>query len=217
MTARHVDRYITALVLAAFAGVLLLANPVLAQSGNSVTVLHEGYDRFPSVGATVTLVRGDGVIIVCDPGMVKDQALIVDALSAEGLAPGDVTHVFLTHHHPDHSINVGLFPEAKVVDTHSIYDGDHWGEHSGDGFELAPGVSLMATPGHTAEDISLIVETEDGVYVITHAWWHSDFTPQIDPFAEDQAALDESRARILDVADWIVPGHGPAVKNPDRP
>jgi glyoxylase-like metal-dependent hydrolase (beta-lactamase superfamily II) len=38
--------------------------------------------------------------------------------------------------------------------------------------------------------------------------WHTDRTPIVDPLAEDQAALEESRQRILAVADVVVPGHG---------
>jgi hypothetical protein len=46
------------------------------------------------------------------------------------------------------------------------------------------------------------------VVACTHAWWHADGSPQVDPLAEDQAALDASRARILAEADVVIPGHG---------
>jgi hypothetical protein len=42
----------------------------------------------------------------------------------------------------------------------------------------------------------------------THAWWHADRTPEADPLAEDQAALEVSRRRILATVDRVVPGHG---------
>ena len=38
-----------------------------------------------------------------------------------------------------------------------------------------------------------------------------------DPLAWDQAALDRSRARILDIADVGVPGHGPPFRLAARP
>ena len=47
----------------------------------------------------------------------------------------------------------------------------------------------------------------DGIVVLTHAWWTS-AGPADDPVAEDMAALHASRARILAVADEIIPGHG---------
>jgi len=52
------------------------------------------------------------------------------------------------------------------------------------------------------------IETDDGTVACTHAWWRSDGTPQVDPLADDQAALQASRQRIVELADLIVPGHG---------
>ena len=102
-----------------------------------------------------------------------------------------------------------MFPNAAVIDSDSIYSGDIWGEHDGDGYEIAEGVSIMLTPGHSAECASLIVETDDkGTVVYTHAWWLSDMTPVEDPMAEDQKDLEASRAKILAIADVIVPAHG---------
>jgi hypothetical protein len=37
-------------------------------------------------------------------------------------------------------------------------------------------------------------------------------TPVEDPLAWDQTALERSRARILEIADVVVPGHGPAFR-----
>jgi glyoxylase-like metal-dependent hydrolase (beta-lactamase superfamily II) len=48
----------------------------------------------------------------------------------------------------------------------------------------------------------------NGVVACIHAWWHTDRTPEVDPLAEDQAALETSRQRILATADRVVPGHG---------
>jgi glyoxylase-like metal-dependent hydrolase (beta-lactamase superfamily II) len=64
------------------------------------------------------------------------------------------------------------------------------------------------TPGHSEEDASLVVEADDGVYAMTHLWWHADRTPELDPFASDQAAIERGRARVLAAADIVIPGHG---------
>ena len=45
--------------------------------------------------------------------------------------------------------------------------------------------------------------------MLTHLWWAAD-GPADDPYAPDPAALSASRARVLAIADRIVPGHGPA-------
>lgn len=196
--------------------VVLSAGGSRAAGGNEVVVLVEGYDRFPRVGATITLVKAKYANIVCDPGLVKDRQLIVDALKSQGLEVEDITHVFLTHQHTDHTANAGMFPNARIVDAHGVYYGDHWGTLSSGSKRLAPGVEAVATPGHTNEDYTLFVETADGVYAITHAWWQSDMTPEVDPYAEAPNKLTESREDILGRADWIIPGHGGAFKNPGK-
>ena len=46
------------------------------------------------------------------------------------------------------------------------------------------------------------------MYAMTHAWWRTDRSPEIDPYAPDQAVLEASRRRILAAADVVIPGHG---------
>ena len=173
-------------------------------------LLHAGYlrDNGTRVGSSVSLAMDGEARIVIDPGLVASRSLILDPLRALGVGPEDVTHVALTHHHPDHSVNAAMFPNAEVVDAWARYVGDGWLDHAGDGFHLSPHVWLMLTPGHTTEDLTVMVETADGVVACTHAWWRSDRTPEQDPLCEDQAALDASRLRILEAADLVVPGHG---------
>jgi glyoxylase-like metal-dependent hydrolase (beta-lactamase superfamily II) len=105
-------------------------------------------------------------------------------------------------------MNVALFPNAEVVDFWARYKDDLWLDMPGDGYRLSPKAQLWLTPGHTQEDASLIVEADDGVYAMTHLWWHADRSPEIDPFADDQPAIDAGRERVLAVADVVVPGHG---------
>jgi len=167
-----------------------------------------------SVHPSVSLVRDEDLVIVVDPGMLSDPGLLTDALRGHGVGSGDVTHVFVTHHHLDHTRNVGMFPTARVVDVDSVYDGSLWLSHDGDGHHLSDAVSVIETPGHAQECAALVVSTEDGTVVLTHAWWFADMTPVQDPLAWDQAALERSRERILALADVVVPGHGPAFRPP---
>ena len=173
----------------------------------SVHLLHAGCTG-DGVGSSIVLVRDGDASIIVDPGMVRSRSLILDPIGALGVRPEAVTHVFLSHHHPDHTVNIALFPNAEVVDFWARYIGDQWLDHDGDGYHLSPHAKLWLTPGHTDEDASLVVEADDGVYAMTHAWWHADRTPEVDPLGDDQAALAASRARLLAVADIIIPGHG---------
>jgi glyoxylase-like metal-dependent hydrolase (beta-lactamase superfamily II) len=76
-------------------------------------LLHAGYARDDGVSSSVSLVLDGGAKIVVDPGMVADRGLILDPLRALGVEPEQVTHVVITHHHPDHTVNIGLFPNAE--------------------------------------------------------------------------------------------------------
>lgn len=162
----------------------------------------------PGVVSTCALVREGDVAIVVDPGLSPSQAAILEPLAALGLGPDAVTDVVISHHHPDHTLNVALFPQARVHDHWAIYDfAGRWDDVESEGRVLSPSVHLIRTPGHSAEDISTVVGTPDGIVVLTHLWW-TDAMPDEDPYAPDPAMLHASRARVLAIADRIVPGHG---------
>ena len=183
-----------------------------------VHVLHEGYireaDDGEHVGGTVTLIIDGDAVVIVDPGMVSSRDALLGALAGQGVSPGSVTDVVFSHHHPDHTVNAALFPGARIHDHWAVYDGDLWISRDAEGAELSPSIRLMATPGHTDQDISTVAATPDGVYVCTHAWWGAD-GPAEDPFSSDQAGLSASRQRILDIATVIIPGHGPSFR-PDQ-
>ncbi|HVQ87791.1 MAG TPA: MBL fold metallo-hydrolase [Actinomycetes bacterium] len=171
----------------------------------TVDVLFNGYadDR---VAGTVSLVRDADFIAIVDPGMVPNRSVILKPLADLGVAPDQVTDVILSHHHPDHTVNIALFENAKVHDHWAIYEADIWTDRPAEGAQLAPGVRLLETPGHTAQDITTVVDTDDGVVALTHLWW--DEASDSDPLAQDLDALFVHRKRVLDVATLIVPGHG---------
>ena len=162
----------------------------------------------PSVASTCTLVRDGDVAVVVDPGLATSQDAILAPLRALGLEAADVTDVVISHHHPDHTLNVGLFPLARVHDHWAIYDfAGRWDDVECEGRELAPSIMLIRTAGHTEEDLSTVVGTPEGVVVLTHLWW-TDVIPEEDPYAPDPAVLHASRERVLGLADLIVPAHG---------
>jgi glyoxylase-like metal-dependent hydrolase (beta-lactamase superfamily II) len=161
------------------------------------------------VMSACTLIRDGDRVIVVDPGMAASARAILDPLEALGVRPEDVTEVVLGHHHPDHTIHAGHFPNAAVHDHWAIYRGTDWEDSDAEGRVLAPSVILARTPGHTAQDISTIAGTPDGIVVCTHCWFNSETT--VDDEAPDDAdQLHASRAQILAIANRIVPGHGPA-------
>ncbi|MFD6244856.1 MBL fold metallo-hydrolase [Streptomyces roseolus] len=178
--------------------------------GARFTVLATGYvgSTGPGVAATVSYVTEGNRHVIFDPGMVAGVGAILDPLAALGLGPDDVTDVVLSHHHPDNTLNAGLFPRARVHDHRVEYSGDRWTNRDAEGYELTPSLRLIRTPGHSAEDITLLAGTAEGVVAFAgDLWWHA-AGPADDPVAPDRALLRASRQRVLAVADLVVPGHG---------
>jgi glyoxylase-like metal-dependent hydrolase (beta-lactamase superfamily II) len=177
-------------------------------------VLFTGYVG-ERVAGTVSLVRdrdGDTErVIVVDPGMVPDRSAILEPLAALGVQPGDVTDVVISHHHPDHTVNIALFGRGNagvpVHDFQAIYDGDVWTRRPADGVDLTPSVRLLTTPGHTPQDITVLVGTPDAVVALTHVWW-MEGGPESDPYAPDAEQLQAQRDRLAGMVDRVVPGHG---------
>lgn len=172
-------------------------------------ILQKGYvkDDGETVASTISLVLDEDVKLIVDPGMSKNRSGIIKELKDENLEPNDINYVFITHHHPDHTINIGMFPKATVIDFASTYKDDFWSEHEED-YKLTPNIKIVSTPGHTQEDASLVVRTDKGTIVFTHAWYHEDMTPEKDQLAEDEVLLGKSRKKILKIADFIVTSHG---------
>jgi glyoxylase-like metal-dependent hydrolase (beta-lactamase superfamily II) len=173
-------------------------------------VLFEGYvgDR---VAGTVSFVRDGDVRVIIDPGMVPEPAAILGPLGKLVRSPDEITDVVFSHHHPDHTLNAALFPRARFHDFWAIYRGDVWEQRAAEGFALSPSIRMIETPGHTPQDITTMVSTSEGMVAFTHLWWSAS-GPAEDPLASDPSALHRNRARVLQIARLIVPGHGAPFK-----
>jgi glyoxylase-like metal-dependent hydrolase (beta-lactamase superfamily II) len=173
-------------------------------------VLFHGYVRSGDelrVGGTISFIRDGDALVIVDPGMVPARSSILEPLRRLGVEPDEVTDIVFSHHHPDHTVNAALFPEARIHDVMATYDRDLWIRRPAEGFEIAPRVRLIETPGHTREDITTVVETDREVVALTHLWWNQD-GPADDPYTFDRETLRAQRERVLELATTIVPGHG---------
>jgi glyoxylase-like metal-dependent hydrolase (beta-lactamase superfamily II) len=179
--------------------------PIVATA--SYTVLSAGYGT-PNVAATVGYIEDGDRRVVTDPGMVRHRSVILGPLAALGVAPEQVTDVVFSHHHPDHTLNAALFPNARFHDHWAIYQGDRWRWRDAEGYQLTPAVKLIRTPGHTPQDITVLAGTAHGVVAFTHLW--NDAGAVGDRHAVDLDELHAGRRRVLAIAEVIVPGHGPA-------
>jgi glyoxylase-like metal-dependent hydrolase (beta-lactamase superfamily II) len=108
-----------------------------------------------------------------DPRMThwRRPKTLAAQLEGLGLKPADVKYLAISHSHPDHIGNVGLFPQAMLLVQKAEYEwptpfgagrfkpeqpvtkveGDH--DVFGDG-----SVTILATPGHTPGHQSLLVK-----------------------------------------------------------
>jgi glyoxylase-like metal-dependent hydrolase (beta-lactamase superfamily II) len=180
-------------------------------SSAEVHVLFNGYadiNRSPFlVASTVSYIRDGEARVIVDPGLVPSHGSILEPLERLGVAPAEITDVVISHHHPDHTLNAALFPDARIHDCWAVYKNDTWASRPAEGFEVSPSIRLIETPGHTPQCITTLVGTPDGVAAFTHLWWTAD-GPAEDPLAADAGAIHPARARVLEVAGLIVPGHG---------
>jgi len=190
-----------------------------------VKILIEGYakkleDGWLAAPSTV-LIKDCGLTVIMDPGSNKE--LLLGKLTEENLKPEDIDMIFLTHHHLDHILNIRIFPNCNVLlDGDKMNEADRIFAYSGN--IPKTDVKVISTPGHTFEHASLLVETKIGKVVIAGDlfWWldgeeqKTDYESLIshkDPSgAKDEKALQESRRKVLEIADYIIPGHGKMFK-----
>lgn len=164
---------------------------------------------------------------------------LMDNLDSAGFAPEDITHVFITHAHPDHiwgirdDFDEPIFPEAEYIIGGSEYDwwmqddlantvaqsmqqfvvgavnsltaeGLEW-SIAKDGYEIASGIRLIDTPGHTLGHMSLIVESEGQSLIVlgdamTHAYMSFEKPEWVNGFDMDGDKTVATRMRLLDMA-----------------
>lgn len=186
---------------------------------SEVKVIQPGYAKWIAptqerADGTITLIRGPTNVIV-DTGGPWDKHAILKALRREGIRPRDINYVICTHGHSDHTGNNNLFPNATLILSYDVCKGDLYTFHDfahGQPYKIDDRIEVIPTPGHTAQDISVIVKTKRGIIAIVgdlfecaedlenESLWRS--------FSEMPETQKANRERVLNLADFIVPGHG---------
>ncbi|MDR0334339.1 MAG: MBL fold metallo-hydrolase [Methanomassiliicoccaceae archaeon] len=168
-------------------------------------------DTIIEAHSTSTLIRAGNVNVVVDTGSEEMLAAIKTSFRQIGVLPKDVGIVVLTHMHDDHCANNDLFKKARFyVRKEECPDGKNFVPVSED-IEIAPGVRLLHTPGHTEGSMSVIVESERTYVIAGDAIPLEDnYRRMVPPRLNYDAELAmESIKCITSYADVIVPGHGP--------
>jgi glyoxylase-like metal-dependent hydrolase (beta-lactamase superfamily II) len=138
--------------------------------------------------ATLTLLRGEGRVILLDVGSFSQRKLLAEKLAERGLKAGDVTDVILTHAHYDHAVNFALFPRATIWIGKTELD---WAAAQPAGFnplpelyvrelttldrvrlledgeEFLPGLVAYGSPGHTPGHMIFHLTANDAPVLFT--------------------------------------------------
>lgn len=163
---------------------------------------------------TVLVETGENKIIF-DPGV--DRKMLIDGLKKHQITINDINYVFLSHHHLDHSLLAGIFPNAKVILGNIWYKDTAEVEYENDIFRSD--ISIIKTSGHTTNDACLLVQTDNEKVLLAGDmfWWPCNEKQEdeiegkikhVDMFAVNQKKLEQERRRLVALADRIIPGHG---------
>ncbi len=183
--------------------------------------------------ANVTLIRSAEGPILFDTGGYVSRLGLVKRLKEEGLEPGDIKILFLSHLHFDHCHNVDLFPRAKVLVSREEWDYAQkphpkdlfmpWGIHAQlekHDLELIQGegalnnrIGWYPVPGHTPGCYALELESARNGRVVVAGdsikYAKEVVTRRCDMAFDTIERGTASIAKILSRADRIIPGHFP--------
>ncbi len=135
--------------------------------------------------------------VLVDPGPADEAHLAMLAAHRPSL-------ILLTHHHPDHVD--GLSPLRELLGTPVVEVWDRGEEHrSLDGLDI----TLLATPGHTADSVCFRVETGGARVVLTGDTILGRGTTIVDGDLGDYLHSLRRLAGLGPVP--VLPGHGPAL------
>ncbi|MDT4894071.1 MAG: hypothetical protein QOE97_3106 [Pseudonocardiales bacterium] len=164
-------------------------------------------------GTNTWLLRapGDGSAIVVDPGP-DDEAHLAAVLNAAGR----VAAVLLTHGHPDHSDGARRLHELTGAPVRALDPAQRLGgEGLVEGDVVAAAgieVRVWATPGHTADSLSFLLEPFDGgaAAVLTGDTILGRGTTVVAYPDGELGSYLESLRRLRELGDaTVLPGHGP--------
>jgi len=173
--------------------------------------------------------------------LLSDARCLDEELAKLGVACREIDAVLLTHLHWDHCYNLELFPgkpvyvqarELEYAANPSPYDRYFYGAGPDEGLlpgwmyayprlvsidgeaELFPGIRVIPTPGHTKGQMSIAVDTAEGLYVIA-----SDLCPLYENYecgvpnglAVSFEEWFRSYGKLRSLGAKILPGHDPKV------
>lgn len=152
-------------------------------------------------------------LIVVDTGVPSMRMKLLKCLKDSRIKPNEVNYVVTTHSDIDHIGNLNLFPEAIFIAGNDIIKKDVFIDFFERRYAVDENVKIIATPGHDSKSISVIVKTAEGIVAIVGDLfekendWQEEGTWE--PWSQNPKLQMKHRTKIWQIADYIVPGHGP--------
>ncbi len=187
---------------------------------SKIEVVTQGYAEFKGqnfiASPTTVLVRTHrGKLAIIDPG--SNTPALLEGLDHLKITPGSIDLICLTHTHVDHLLNIRIFPHAPVYEWYYLYHRDSgiYSPNLLDSFDM----TVIATPGHCDQHVSYLVQTENDKVAVAGDvfWWlkgekqetqREQLLTRKDGPGTNPNHLYQSRKRLLESADIIIPGHG---------
>ena len=180
----------------------------------------ESLNKIPVHGFVIKHPRAGAILVDTGVGwgderLIKEWRVVnrhaADAMAEHDLSPADVKIVINSHLHFDHCGQNAVFKHAPFYIQRSELDRARreeeagWFDFAGARFELldgdaeiADGVRVVATPGHTSGHQSVFVDTADGTAVmIGDAAYTADIYAQV-----EEADLSLWRGQHADRESW---------------
>lgn len=173
-------------------------------------LLHKENDFILEAHSTSTLVLCDDVRIVVDTSSHSYRERLYAGLMEAGVDPSEVDVVVNTHSHHDHNANNDIFDRATVIEG-----GSGAQVKDGGSVPLCPGATIVHTPGHTPDSISVFVVAEKRYAIVGDALpTYDNFRRWVPPGINfDPRTAIRSMELICSFAQVIVPGHGAPFPN----
>jgi glyoxylase-like metal-dependent hydrolase (beta-lactamase superfamily II) len=186
--------------------------PVIVGSQNILldNNLRTDYYEFMS---SVTLVQSNGYNVLVDTSSQR-AGVLQNLYQTAGLIVQDIDMVIETHGHADHYSNAQTFENADHVYNTYAYTWHYYKPNplqSNQQFFLNNdrNLEIIQTPGHTPQDVSLIVRNVPGYGTVSVVGdLISAKNDGYDRFAFNRTLSDINRNKVACMSNWIVPGHG---------
>ena len=161
---------------------------------------------------SVTFIQNGITNILIDVGGRGRLPEIQSKLAERKVTLDNIDIIILTHFHLDHAFNVAAFPKARVIGWNH-----EWNEKSTfrfkdiEGREISDGISLLSTPGHTPEHLSVVAKGSNGKRIVIAGDAinnHYIEKKDVSAYAFDKVLYQKSADSLMEISDEFILGHG---------